>query len=725
LENPLKVKVLIAGGMSEAFWYDLGETALPEGSAQDLEGRIVRLPPLGRRSQQVDLLAIGKDKLLTGVILETGLPQLDFKTKAILGFAPGGARVPAGWIAMLQWLSAYYFTPLPQVFAACLPKTALDLPFAPVKARPDKPAKPPSKRKLAAEAAALAAAEAMAKSAQSEALASQAASSAAIKALQVTPEQRTAIDAVAEAFEPFRFQTYLLHGITGSGKTLVYLHLARRALELGRRVLVLLPEIALTPQTLSRFRSFLDRPVLALHSNLSAPDRRELWRALYAGEADVIVGARSAALCPVDNLGLIVVDEEHDGSYKQSDASPRYNARDLALWRGRNEGCPVVLGSATPAVETYHAARAGKYRLLEMTTRATGSAQPRINIVDMREQHALQGNLLLSIPLREAVQKSLEAGEQAILFLNRRGYAHRRVCKTCGAHRECPHCVAPLVYHKAKQALICHYCGFNVPAAAPCLKCGGGEWLDVGRGIEKVEEYLETLYPGVGIARLDRDSTSAIGGAEKILARFKSGELRLLLGTQMVAKGHDFPKVNVVGVVDADTGLGLSDFRAQERVFQLITQVSGRAGRHKDKGQGAVFLQTYKPDNPLLAYALTHDYASFYQAEIERREELEYPPFRRLLLIEITGDDEALVDAHMREFAEAFSHFAAQADVIVLGPAFAALKKIKDQYRAHLLGKGKAPNQLQWVFHQAMERYKPKQPNKTKLRADMDPLSML
>ncbi len=717
--------------MAEPFWYDLGhripegtgtsgDSAAVPGDPMDLVGRIVQLPPLGKLKQQTDLLTAKKERILIGVILEAGRPELGFKTKPIKGFAPGGARVPPGWIALLHWLSAYYFTPLPQVFAACLPKPALDLLFAPIKIKPvkkpakEKPVKPGSAAALALETEALAA---------QAALAEKAAGSAAIQGLRLTPEQRAATDAVLESFQPFRFQTYLLHGITGSGKTLVYLHLARRALELGRRVLVLLPEIALTPQTLARFRSFLDRPVLALHSNLSATERRALWDAVYAGKADVIVGARSAALCPIDNLGLIVVDEEHDGSYKQSDASPRYNARDLALWRGRSEGCPVVLGSATPAVETYHAAQAGKYRLLEMNARATGSSRPKIHIVDMREQHALQGALLLSIPLREAVQKAMETGEQAILFLNRRGYAHRRVCQSCGAHRECPHCVAPLVYHKAKQALICHYCGFNVPVGAPCLACGGTEWLDVGRGVEKVEEYLEAIYPGVGIARLDRDSTSAIGGAEKILARFKSGELRILLGTQMVAKGHDFPKVNVVGVVDADAGLGLSDFRAQERAFQLITQVSGRAGRHQ--GEGAVYLQTYKPENPMLAFALTHDYASFYRAEIGRREELDYPPFRRLLLIEITGDDEAIVDAHMREFADAFNHFAAQADVLVLGPAFAALKKIKDQYRAQLLGKGKAPNQLQWVFHQALERYKPKQPQKTKLRADMDPLSML
>ncbi len=670
--------------MSEPFWYDLGAFASEP-------------PPIGA-IVQVPLMS----KTVPGLILEIGRPELAFKTKPIKALAPNGAHVPAAWMEMLQWLAAYYFTPLPQVFSACLPKPALDYLFKPVKLKAAKPAAtaaPPPAIDMGDHSA-----------------------PAAALGFTPTPEQAVAMTAIEAALDPIRFQTFLLHGVTGSGKTLVYLHLARRALAKGRRVLVLLPEIALTPQALARFRAFLGRPVLALHSNLSAAERRELWRSLFAREADVIVGARSAALCPIDNLGLIVVDEEHDGSYKQHDAAPRYNARDLALWRGRREGCPVVLGSATPALESYQAALAGKYRLLEMNARATGAGRPRLRIVDMRAQHALQGPLLLSIPLREAVQKAVQEDGQAILFLNRRGYSHRRICNACGKPRECPHCISPLVYHKSKQALICHYCGFNVPAASPCLTCSNDTWLDVGRGIEKVEEYLDEIFPGAGIARLDRDSTSAIGGAERILEGFKRGDQKLLLGTQMVAKGHDFPKVNVVGVLDADAGLGISDFRAQERSFQLITQVAGRAGRH---GQGEVYLQTYRPENPLLAFALDQDYSSFFKAEIENRRELEYPPFRRLLLIEISGDNEALVDEHMREFALAFAPLAEQADIIVLGPAFAALKKIKDQYRAHLVAKGKAPNQMQWAWQQALLRYKPKQPQKTKLRADMDPLSML
>src|SRR6185436_12102361 len=287
-----------------------------------------------------------------------------------------------------------------------------------------------------------------------------------------------------------------------------------------------------------------------------------------------------------------------------------------------------------PSLESYQAARAGKLRLLELKARATGAAPPKVALVDMREQLELQGALPLSIPLREALQATLAARKQAILFLNRRGYAPRRVCRTCGEPRQCPHCAVPLVYHKARQTVRCHYCDFSLPADSACRKCGGNKWQDLGRGVERIEEYLQGIFPKARIARLDRDSTAAIGGAEKILGAFREGAIDILLGTQMVAKGHDFPGVSLVGVLDADSGLGLADFRAQERAFQLITQVAGRAGRHRDAGM--VYLQTFRPESPMLAFALAQDYAGFFHSEIEARRELEYPPFRRLVMAEIT-----------------------------------------------------------------------------------------
>jgi primosomal protein N' (replication factor Y) len=504
---------------------------------------------------------------------------------------------------------------------------------------------------------------------------------------------------------------------------LVYLHLAQRALAQGKRVLVLLPEIALTPQTIGRFEAFLGRKVPAFHSGLSDAARRDLWKQLFAGEADIVVGARSAILAPLENLGLIVVDEEHDGSFKQSDPAPRYHARDLALFRGKQSSCPVVLGSATPSLESYQAALAGKYDLVELRERATAAPLPTVRLVDMREQLALQGNQLLSIPLRDAVQQALDAGGQAILFLNRRGYSPRRVCNTCGAGRACPFCAVSLVFHRKSNELLCHYCGYSAGPDSNCEQCGGAVFTDAGKGVEKVEENLNAIFPGVPISRLDRDSTARLGETERILEEFRRGETRILLGTQMVAKGHDFPKVGVVGVLDADAGLEFADFRAGERAFQLITQVAGRAGRHT--GGGLVYLQTFRPESALLNHALTHDYAGFFRAEIGTRKDLGYPPFRRLLLCEMQGAREADVRNAIEHFAVIVKDLAPQAHADVLGPAYAALKRIRNAWRLHVLIKGDFPNQLQWLAETAQARMAGEMPKGVRLRMDRDPVSLL
>lgn len=671
-ETPLKALVLIGGGMPQAYWYGAGDIPAEELTP----GRVVEVPLVNR--------------LVPGVVVETGHRELAFAVKPIARLAPEEARVPASWIELLQWISRYYLTPLPLVLMAALPKSATKFLFHPPKRK--------VKRK-------------------------ESSTPPAGTLLTPTPAQQEAIDRMAAALSPPEFRTFLLHGITGSGKTLVYLHLARRVLDAGKRVLVLLPEIALTPQTIGRFEAFLGRKVPAFHSGLSDPERRDLWKKLFAGEADIVVGARSAILAPLENLGLIVVDEEHDGSYKQSDPAPRYHARDLALFRGRQAGCPVVLGSATPSLESYHAALAGKYDLVELKERATAASLPDVRIVDMKEQIALQGHQLLSIPLRDAVQQALGRGEQAILFLNRRGYSPRRVCRDCGEPRTCPYCAVSLVYHRSTGELLCHYCGFTAALASACEKCGGTEFTDAGKGVEKVEEYLGTIFPGVPVERLDRDSTARVGETEAILDRFRRGETRILLGTQMVAKGHDFPRVNVVGVLDADAGLDIADFRAGERAFQLITQVAGRAGRHA--GQGLVFLQTFRPESALLRYSLSHDYAGFFGSEIENRKDLGYPPFRRLLLCEMQGPKEEAVRTAMERFATIVKSLAPQAHAEVLGPAYAALKKIRNDWRLHILLKGDYPNQLQWLAEQAQEAMQAEMPKGVKLRMDRDPVSLL
>lgn len=670
----------MAGGMPQAYWYGAGN--IPAGELRP--GVLVEVPL--------------KTRIVPGVVVETGFPELGFDTRPIQRIAPGAASVSDDWLELLRWISHYYLTPLPLVLQACLPKVSTRFLFQP----PKRAIKKRSEKQFPGRDNTCVVPNG--------------------RELIPTPEQRAAMDAIAKALSPPAFRTFLLHGVTGSGKTLVYLHLAEKVLAMGRRVLVLLPEIALTPQTVGRFESFLGRKVPAFHSGLSEPERRELWKRIFAGEANIVVGARSAALAPLENLGLIIVDEEHDGSYKQNDPAPRYHARDLALFRGKQAGCPVVLGSATPSLESWHAALSGKYVLLKLKNRATAAPMPSIQIVDMKDQLERQGYQHLSIPLRDAVQQALDRGEQAILFLNRRGYAPRRVCCACGNARMCPHCAVALTYHRASRALLCHYCGFSATVNSPCPSCGGMEFLDAGRGVEKVEEHLQEIFPRAGIARLDRDSTMRLGETGRILEQFKAGGTRILLGTQMVAKGHDFPKVNVVGVLDADAGLELADFRAEERAFQLITQVAGRAGRHD--GVGRVFLQTFRPESALLRCALSHDYESFMNAEIERRREHGYPPFRRLLLCEMLGRKEEQVVESMESFAAILTELAPQAHADILGPARAALKKIRNEYRLHLLVKGTYPNQLQWLAEQGVARFHPKHA-KVRLRLDRDPVSLL
>lgn len=675
---PWRALILIPGGVPKAYWYDLGIWP-PD---QIAVGQLVQVPL--------------QTRTVSGLVLEIARPRLDFETKSIIGFAPRAEQVPKAYLEMLQWMAEYYLTPLPVVLATCLPKSALRYLFhlPKRKAKGKSASKPPEP-----------------------------ASVPAAPKLMPNDAQAFAIEAVAESMEAKAFSAFLLHGVTGSGKTLVYLHLVRQVLALGRRALLLVPEIALTPQTVARFEDFLGRKVAVYHSNLGEAERRGLWQGLFSGSIDLVIGPRSAALLPIDNLGLIVVDEEHDASFKQDSMAPRYHARDVALWRGRQASCPVLLGSATPALESFHAAKSGKYRLLTLTERATGASAPHVTVVDMRKQWELQGNQVLSIPLRDALQSALARGEQAILFLNRRGYSPRRVCQACGQPRPCQRCAVPLVYHKRRHQLICHHCGFTADPEGPCPLCRHIGFVDAGRGLEQVEENLRGLFPKVALERLDRDSSQAIGATEAVLDRFRRGEMQLLLGTQMVAKGHDFPRVSLVGVLDADAGLGLADFRAQERAFQLITQVSGRAGRHQVGGQ--VFLQTTNPDNPLLTFALSHDYQGFYQSEIVRRQELGYPPFLRLLLIELYATEEKDLIAAMRIYGEALQTLAERAEVVILGPVPAAIRRLQGDWRGHILLKGASAKRLQWLIAEARQIADKQIPKKVKLRLDMDPQNLL
>lgn len=505
----------------------------------------------------------------------------------------------------------------------------------------------------------------------------------------LTAAQVESVEAVRGSMHAGRFASYLLHGVTGSGKTEVYLQLIEDCLRRGRGALLLLPEIALTPQTLRRLRRRFPGQVAPYHSRLSHGERCAVWEAARSGRVPVVVGARSAVFSPVKDLGLIVVDEEHEPSYKADDR-PRYHARDVALLRGAEESVPVVLGSATPSLETYHNAREGKHLLLRLPDRVGApGGLPTVRLVD-RRQEADRGIEPLGPALIEALEHALDRKEQAIVFHNRRGFARYLQCKACGDVTECPHCDISLTYHLGEDRLRCHYCGFHRRRPSHCDACGADILDPRGTGTQRVELALESRFPDARILRLDQDSTSGKDDHRRLLGQFGKGEADVLVGTQMVAKGLHFPRVSVVGVIDADQGLHFPDFRAHERAFQLLAQVAGRSGR---RDAGVVVVQTFDPEHRVLEFVRTHDVEGFLASEWEQRRVLGYPPHRRLASVVATATDEARLDrvldevaAHLRQGLQTGADPAER--VQVLGPARAVLARINRRYRGQLLLKG-------------------------------------
>ena len=480
---------------------------------------------------------------------------------------------------------------------------------------------------------------------------------------------------------------FLLHGVTGSGKTEVYLRALARVLESGKSALVLVPEIALTPQTVERFRSRFDHSgdagarVAVLHSHLTDAERREEWIRLQRGEARIAIGARSAIFAPLSNLGIIIVDEEHENTYKQEE-TPRYHARDVAVMRARLEGCPVVLGSATPSVESYRNALAGKYTLLQLPRRADNQIMPLIRVVDLR----LQGKRAkfeggLSAPLQMAVTKRLELGQQTILFLNRRGFSTSMLCQQCGHVCRCPNCSLSLTLHRADNRLACHLCGHAAKPPSRCPECCDPGIQHAGIGTQRVEETIRKFFPTARIARMDADTMTRKGSYGEVLGKFRARQIDILIGTQMIAKGLDFPNVTLVGIINADIGLHSPDFRAGERTFQLLTQVAGRAGRGETEGE--VIVQTFSPASPSIQHARHHDYAGFYEQEISFREAFRHPPFTRMLLLQIRGASlettAAAAEAVSRELRAS-----APPAVEVTEAAPAPLERAHGQYRYHV-----------------------------------------
>ena len=528
-------------------------------------------------------------------------------------------------------------------------------------------------------------------------------------------DQRLAIDAVVESVKCKESRNFLLFGVTGSGKTEVYLRSAAAALKAGRQVLYIVPEIALAAQAISRLRERFGAGVAVLHSDLPDAERLATWRRIQAGDVSVVLGARSALFAPLSNVGLVVVDEEHEGSYKQETA-PRYHAKRVALLLGRLHGCPVVLGSATPSVESYAEAERDTLTLLSLPVRAADAKLPEVFVRDLTEGYRTGKPSILCDDLRERLVGTLERKEQAILFLNRRAYAPFLVCRDCGHQFGCPNCSVSLAFHRRDRRLRCHHCGHHEAPPEACPECLGIRIAPFGIGTEKVEETIREEFPNATVARLDRDVARKKGALEETLARFRAGETDILVGTQMVAKGLDFPNVTLVGVVAADMSLNMPDFRAGERTFGLVSQVAGRAGR--GRRPGVVVVQTFNPGHPAIEHARRHDYVGHYENLRAERDEAGYPPFRRLVNVVASGEDRDAVVATIREAA---ARLLAHPEFETLGPVACAVERAANRWRHHVLVKlpeGASPRPV-------LDALKGLEPDGVLLTLDVDPYQMM
>jgi primosomal protein N' (replication factor Y) len=545
--------------------------------------------------------------------------------------------------------------------------------------------------------------------------------------LTLNPDQQAALDCILTALRERRHETILMHGVTGSGKTEVYIRAIEEVIHYGRQAIVLVPEISLTPQTRSRFKSRFSR-VAVLHSHLSDAERHWHWQQIAGGEVEVVVGARSAVFAPTPNLGLIVIDEEHDGSFKQGE-TPRYHARDVALERAAMESVPLVLGSATPSLESWHRATQARsasegFRLIDLPRRVEDRPLPAVATIDLRTEFKSRTSRgAVSRSLHRAIDQALGEGGQVILLLNRRGYSTHIQCPACGHAVKCPHCDLALTHHRADEQATCHYCDFQMPAPVRCPECAFDGIRFSGFGTERLEAEIKSRFPGVETLRMDSDTMQKPGSHERALERFRAGEVKILLGTQMIAKGLDFPNVTLVGVVNADTTLHFCDFRAAERTFQLVTQVAGRTGRG-DKG-GSVLVQTFSPDHYAILAAIDHDYARFAAAELPSRQEHLYPPFASLIRLIFRGESEPLTE----QFAEAAtvklraSIQAANIEHRLLGPAPCPIARLRGLYRYHVLASSPAGEQLRAAVRSVLDALEP--PEGVQFVVDVDPLDLL
>lgn len=640
------------------------------------------------------------NKSQLGVVLKTNVPAPAkpdgklIKLKPVTALHKEWPRIPETHLLWLEWLAEYYIYPLGEIVSLCMPKLL-------------KPGKKITSKKPPV-----------------------------VPSVEITvphklnTEQQTCVDAI---WNSPGFSTHLVHGVTGSGKTEIYLELFEKTMAAGKRGLFLLPEISLTPQLVQRFSKRFGNEIAVLHSQLSPRERTNQWWDVSEGRKKILVGARSAVFCPIDNLGLIVVDEEHESSFKQ-ESDFKYHGRDAAIMLGKFHNCPVILGSATPSIESWNNATEKKYVLHQIKNRVNNRPLPDIEIVDMRvEKDLVRKNFekpnWLSQKLYEEIIKTLDDKKQVALLLNRRGVAQSVFCPSCGHTAECPNCDISLSLH-ANTHLICHYCDYHENMKTKCPQCKEGERVNLGLGTEKVEEDLKSLFPGKVIARADRDEISSREEMEELVKKMEDSEIDILIGTQMIAKGLDFSNLNLVGLLLADISFNLPDFRATERSFQLITQMSGRAGRHvkENEAPGKVFIQTYNTTHESIIFSQNHDYEGFAATELMHRRQLNYPPFHKLASIRIQSPKIERVEDTcnlLTQRANALkSKFEVFKDIEVLGPVAAPIAKLRNEFRYHVLLKSAQPKALNQFIRKLIGDSKWASTS-TKLIVDVDPLNLL
>lgn len=542
--------------------------------------------------------------------------------------------------------------------------------------------------------------------------------------LKLTPEQNKVFAKLCAAVKKSKFQTFLLQGITGSGKTEIYIRCVQEVLEQGKTAIIMVPEISLTPQTVERFQQRFGDRVAILHSGLSQKERFIEWKKIHNKQASIAVGARSAVFAPFKNLGIIVIDEEHDGSYKQ-DSTPRYHARDTAVMRALSQDAVVLLSSATPSLESVHNTQLGKYQYLSLEKRAGESLLPVVSLVDMgKERKEFKNFSILSGQLIASIRDRLSRKEQVFLFLNRRGTARFVYCPDCGYVLECDYCSVTLTFHSHDDRLLCHYCNFSARMPGHCLECQGKVIRFSGFGTQKLEEETLKLFPNAKVSRLDRDTTQNKTAFADMHRKMRSGDIDILIGTQMITKGHDFPNVTLVGVVSADLALNIPDFRSCERTFQLITQVAGRAGRGKIPGK--VLIQTSNPDHYMFEFVKEHDVKAFYNKELKLRKRLNYPPYTKLIALEIICENETQGQNAVGKLRQSLSRLVSkEKSVELMGPSKAALYRLQNKFRWHLILRGENMKQLQNILLKCSSLNELKARDKIKINVDVDPLNLL